>query len=354
MGDSNSLLSFVAPRYTRDLEDVATDALSFILSRSTSAKRALSEFLEDDRGPLPIAKAQPREVVTHGAEPDLACIDEDGKRVAFVEAKFWAELTAHQPVTYWQELTSDRPAVLLFLAPESRIVRGPLWGDLVGRLQEAGHELGPADRRKNLVTASAKADQRRLMLASWHFLLDSMAERTKREGDTQAHFEIAELQGLTGVAIKGDNPQRDENLRKLIAEAVKRLKQSGWANTDRLQTGEGREYFARYLRLAGASAGLRIDYEVKKKMPDKPLWLWFYGDPADSVGIDAVRSTLGSEAEPGLEWYPGDVCIPIPLPVDADNEATLDSIVGELERIAELIDPNGPTYKGSTPIAGGS
>ncbi len=89
-------------------------------------------------------------------------------------------------------------------------------------------------------------------------------------------------------------------------------------------------------------------------MPDKPLWLWFYGDPADSVGIDAVRSTLGSEAEPGLEWYPGDVCIPIPLPVDADNEATLDSIVGELERIAELIDPNGPTYKGSTPIAGGS
>ncbi len=232
MGDSNSLLSFVAPRYTRDLEDVATDALSFILSRSTSAKRALSEFLEDDRGPLPIAKAQPREVVTHGAEPDLACIDEDGKRVAFVEAKFWAELTAHQPVTYWQELTSDRPAVLLFLAPESRIVRGPLWGDLVGRLQEAGHELGPADRRKNLVTASAKADQRRLMLASWHFLLDSMAERTKREGDTQAHFEIAELQGLTGVAIKGDNPQRDENLRKLIAEAVKRLKQSGWANTD--------------------------------------------------------------------------------------------------------------------------
>jgi len=56
MADSNSLLSFVASRYTSDLEDVATDALSFILSRSTSARLALSEFLGDDRGPLPIAE----------------------------------------------------------------------------------------------------------------------------------------------------------------------------------------------------------------------------------------------------------------------------------------------------------
>ena len=354
MGSSESLLSFVAQRYTRDLEDVATDALSYILSHSTSAKRALSEFLDDDRGPLAIAKAQPWQAVAHGAKPDLACIDEGGRWIAFVEAKFWAELTAHQPVTYWQELPSDRPTVLLFLAPESRIHQGPLWSGLVDRLQEAGHELGPADRRKNLVTATAKVGQRRLMLASWQLLLNSMVEITKKDGDTQVLFQIAELQGLADAAINGGNPQRDENLKQLIAEAVQRLKQSGWANTDRLSVGQGNDFYGRYLRLAGASAWLGIDRRVVKRMPDKPLWLTLGHYSDASVSVDAVRATLGSEAEPDLEWYPGAVCIPILLPVAADSESTLDAIVCELERIAELIDPNGPTYKASTPIAGGS
>ena len=65
----------------------------------------LSEFLEDERELLPIVKAQPREVVTHGAEPDLACIYEDGKQTAFVEAKLLSpEHSSHS------EGLSRRPA----------------------------------------------------------------------------------------------------------------------------------------------------------------------------------------------------------------------------------------------------
>ena len=51
MADNASLLSFIARRHTVGREDVATDALSFILSRSNSAKRALSDLLGDDAGP---------------------------------------------------------------------------------------------------------------------------------------------------------------------------------------------------------------------------------------------------------------------------------------------------------------
>ena len=348
MADSNSLLSFVAQRYTRDLEDVATDALSFILSRSTSARRALSEFLEDDSGPLSITKMLPRAELSHGAVPDMACHDDDDNLVALIESKFWAQLTHHQPVTYWKGLPADRPAVLLFLAPEFRIDQGALWDELVDRLRDAGHELGPANRHTSLVTAPANTDQRRLMLASWQLLLDRMAQKTEEDGDTQACFEISELQRLATVAIEGGTPKRDENLRQLIKEAVERVEQSGWANTDRLTAGDGSDYHARYLRLAGASAGLRIDYKAVKQMPDKPLWLTFgyYSDA--SVSVEAVRSSLGSLAEPGLEWLSEDVCVPIVLPAGADHDATLDAIVTELERIASLIDPNGPTYRRRT------
>ena len=327
------------------LEDVATNALFFILSHSTSARSAFSDFLGDDGIPLPIAKVEPWAADAHGAVPDMVCRDENDNQVAFIEAKFWAPLTHHQPVTYWKALPCDRPAVLLFLVPDDRIAPSSLWDKLVDRLRDAGHELRFADRRESLLTAPSKVCQRRLMLTSWQLLLDRMAQRTKEDGDTQACFEIAELQGLADDAIAGDNPRRPDNLKLLIADAVKRVEQSGWANTDGLSAGGGFDYYARYLRLAGASAGLRIDYGAVKQTPDKLLWLWFYRDLYASISVEVVGSTLGKLEETELEWRSGELYLPIILPVAADRDAILNSIVSELERIAQRIDPNGPTYR---------
>ena len=345
MADNNSLLGFIAQRHAIGLEDVATDALFFILSRSTSARDALSDFLGDDRGPVPIAKAQPWAADAHGAVPDLACRDEDDNLVALIESKFWAPLTHNQPVAYWQGLPVEKPALLLFLAPDYRVHQGSLWDELVDRLRNAGHKLGPADRSESRITAPAKDGQRRLMLTSWRLLLDTMAQRTKKDGDAQACFEIAELQRLAASAIVGDNPQHDDNVKRLIAEAVKSVEQSDWANTDGLAVGQGLDFYGRYLSLAGASAWLGIDYKAVKQMPDKPLWLQFYRNPAASVSVEAVRCILGSLAEPRLKWPSEQVWVPIVLPVGADRDATLDAIVTELEHIAKLIDPNGPTYR---------
>ena len=353
MTDNDSLLNYVAQRNTTGLEDAATNALSFILSRSASAMETLSDFLGGDRGPLPIATANPWGVDAHGAVPDLACFDGDGTVVALIESKFWAELTAHQPATYWKRLPEDRPAVLLFLAPEYRVDQGSLWDELVDRLRDTGQELGPADSREGTVTAVAKVGRRRLMLTSWEWLLGRMAQKAEEDGDVRTGFEIAELQGLASGVISGDKPTRDENLKRLIAEAVEGVEQSGWADTDGLGAGVGHGYYARYLRLAGAAAGLRIDYEIVKQAPDRPLWLCFYGDTTAGLSVEEIRSTLGSEAGPGLESCPGDVCVPIDLPVAADRRVTLEAMVAEIERIAEIIDPHGPTYRERSVAGGG-
>ena len=343
--DNDSLLNYVVQRNTTGLEDAATNALSFILSRSDSAMGTLSDFLGDDRGPLPITTASPWGADAHGAVPDLACFDHDGTVVAFIESKFWAGLTAHQPVTYWERLPDDSPAVLLFLAPDYRVSHSSLWNELVDRLRGAGHEIGPADSREGTVSAVARVGQRRLMLTSWEQLLGKMAQEANVDGDARTYFEIAELQGLASSVIANERPARDGNLKQLIAEAVGRVEQSGWANTDWLTAGNGIDYYARYLRLAGVTAGLRIDYEVVKQMPDRPLWLWVFGEPADNISVEEVRTTLGSRAVPGLESCPEDVCVPIVLPEGADRSATLEAMVVELECIAELIDPHGPTYR---------
>lgn len=348
MTDNQSLLGFIAQRHTIGLEDVATDALCFILSRSKAACTALADFLGDGHAPLPIAGAQTWLANEHGAVPDLACIDTGGDVVALIESKFWAPLTRHQPVTYWKALPADKPSALLFLAPDDRINPGSLWEEITERLGKAGHEISVDRIESNLKTATGNDGHRRLVLTSWSWLLDHIAQQVLTAGDRRASFEIAELQGLAASAIAGDKPQRDSNLKDLMAKTVKRVEQSGWANTSGLDVGQGHNYFVRYLRLAGADAWLGMDYRTAEQMPDKPLWLSFYipnhPNHRSRVGLDEIRSKLGDLGTPGLEWRPDEICIPIELPAGADQETTLAAAVSALEHIAKLIDPQGPTY----------
>ena len=176
-------------------------------------------------------------------------------------------------------------------------------------------------------------------------MLGRMAQQTEQDCDAQATFEIAQLQGLAIDVITKGNPQRDENLKRLVEDAVVQLAQSGWANSDGLQTGQASNYWCKYLRLAGADAGIGIEYEIAKRMPDKLLWISFYRYSNARVSLDEVRKVLGHLDEPGLKWRSEDVSVHISLPPAADHDAIIDSIVTQLTRIAKIIDPNGPTYR---------
>ncbi len=345
MTDRESLLGAVAQRHAYSLEDAATDALTFILSRRASAREALSEFLGDDAGqPLAVAKVESWAATEHGAIPDVVCRDEQENAVAFIESKFWATLTDHQPVTYWRALSADQPSVLLFLAPHSRVESGSLWNELVDRLRKADVEVVDEDRTNGLVSAIAR-DGRRLMLTSWDELLGHIAEAARRDGDSQVCFEISQLQGLAAAAVKGEKTTPDEKLRQSFADAVERLKRSGWANTDGLTVGIGASYFARYFRLAGAPAGLRIDYEDEKQRPDRSLWLWFWNEENAELAVEDVARLLEQAGESELEWRGSEVLLPIVLPADADEHATVNALVAELERVGRLLDRYGPTYR---------
>ena len=346
--DDVSLLSYIAVRHTVGLEDVATDALGFILNRSVAAKVALSEFLSDPGRPLPIEKVDTQFFLeSSGAYPDMALLVAEDDVSAFVEVKFWAELTHNQPVTYWRALPTDRRAVLLFLVPQTRANDDYLWNELVSRLRDEGHELGPPTRSKDVISAASKVDQRLLMLTSWEYLLQKLADRVEQDGDAQAGFEIAELKELARVATEG-NSSDDPNAeyKWLFKDVVERLVKSGWGNTDGLAAGGGFGFFSRYFRLGGAGVGIFKVDEVMKQTPDKPLLLAFFDRTGDPVSVEEVRARLGSEIESRSElggWLR--TCVPIVLPARNDPYARRDGLLAELERIAKLIDPGGPTYR---------
>jgi hypothetical protein len=64
----------------------------------------------------------------------------DGSTPLLVEAKFWAGLTGHQPVSYWQRLPVEQPAMLLFLVPRyaSRCSGPRFW---LGRRRQGSQPL---------------------------------------------------------------------------------------------------------------------------------------------------------------------------------------------------------------------
>ncbi len=346
MAEAQSLLSLIARGYAAGREDAATEALCYIVSRSDSARAALAEFLGVDGGPLPIASFR-TQFLTDGAYPDMVCLDKCDKRVAFIESKFWASLTRNQPVKYWEELADDRPGVLLFLAPASRVAdidEGSLWSELVERLRRKRHELGSVCERESLVTASSKDGQRRLILTSWDVLLNKLTQRADKDGDTQASFEVAELRGLAHDAIKNDDPVRDENLKRLITDAVEHLKDLDLADDEGCNSAEvNGVYYVKYFHLGDTNAGLRIDYKAVKQT-GKPLWLRLRhsSNSRKSVDKEDVRARWGALAKPGSEWLRWHVHIPIDLPAAADCEATLHAVVAEVERIAKVIPSDGP------------
>ena len=349
ISDNDSLLSFVVLQHTQGPEDAVTDALRFILSRSPSTMATLSEFLKDEDGPLPIAEARTWTLLDSAyAYPDMALYDAAGKLTAFIESKFWASLTHNQPVTYWEALPTNRRSVLLFLAPRVRVDEGYLWNELVDKLRDDGHELSQDSGDGDIISASAKNDHRRLMLTSWEYLLGLMRGRAEREEDTQAAFEVAELQSLARGATEGGSPVRGGNLIALIEEAGKRLQHSGWADSGSQNVGSyHRRFYGRFMMLAGAYVWLGIVDKAAKYMPNPPLWLTIQPSGAGQlVGRDEVLDKLGNLVESRTEWHDWMThCVSIPLLSGADREGTLNAIVSELESIAKIIDPDGPTYR---------
>ena len=89
--DSSTMFAHIVSRLTNRTEDVAVDALGFILSRSDAARRALRDLLKLeglDVGELTGAATQVGDGTL--ARPDLAVRDRERKERVLIEAKFWA------------------------------------------------------------------------------------------------------------------------------------------------------------------------------------------------------------------------------------------------------------------------
>ena len=346
MSYQGSLLAYLTRRFTGRTEDIAVEALGFILANSKAARTGLFSILRSGgTDPEQIVRVGTQVSGKEGERPDLVGWDDSGSERLLVEAKFWAGLTKNQPNAYLKRL---RPGgILLFVAPEARM--DTLWPELERLVKKGGLQwVADADGAR-----SADVDGRGLILTTWKTLLEEARHRASASGDSAAVTSIRQLNGLCEMEdqeaflpLRPDElgpelPRRLINLSRVIDRVVDRAKAKGLVSTKGLTAAATRDGYRRWIRLGVlrdgswvndrfAVARLCLHYRAWSEHRETPIWLYL-SELKGSVPLAEIRKHLGPEMLIATNL------VPIHLPTGVEFEHVVESIVGRLRDIAHRV-----------------
>jgi hypothetical protein len=336
MTADTSVLAFLATRFATHPENLATEALNFVLANSPSARRAMLEVCRQlgHRGTddLTFTTQQSNE---DGSRPDLVGRAIDGSTPVAIEAKFWAGLTAHQPLSYLKALPEN--GFLLFVAPGMRI--DVLWPELLRRAEDTG-----ATQDEKLKLREARAAQlgsQTLALVSWRTLLDHLHGASALAGEATT----ADIRQLAALCDKMDTeaflPLRPEELTSNLGQRVyqfcdladailNRLVTSGFANVNGFKTVGGKGWYGKYIRARGHCAMLYFDAQQWGAHGGSPLWLALYGRELQPCTDEPNYLRAAGIT---FHMHNGHCMVPIMLLEGAERDAVIDHAQAQVQRV---------------------
>ena len=336
MTNDNSMLAHLAWMFVTQRENLAVEALGYILNDSAS-RDALVSLLRQGEAELRETQEFSTQVIHEDlTRPDLVGFDADGQRHVIIEAKFRAGLTDRQPAAYLELLPQDRPSVLLFLAPAYRF--DSLWPALLNRAKRFG--IQTIAEQDDVWCAQLDGGNRHMMLTSWSTLLDSVEAVIDPQG-----ILAEDLRQLRGLCKQEENggPQLTGNMnsqsginalkRGLIGEATAYGEKEGFLSTDGL--GWGRD--GRYIKLPNVANGgvAKFGWDFSRATGERPtpLWLFFVPNgPNDMKPAEVSRRLLGEVKE--------EHSVPIYLPVGMEYDVVLNAVKARLRYVAALLQGN--------------
>ena len=361
-----SLLAHLANRFTNQTETLATESLGYILSQSAPARGALHEMLVSggvDVGPIARVQTEfdvfvkaKEEAEEQEARIDLVGFGEDGAKRALIEVKFWAGLTKNQPNTYLDELLkNEEPSALLFVAPELRL--DMLWAEVVRLANEdeaqrftLGVEM--VDAKTNLRSAVVNGGHHRLMLTSWRAMLRAMHGKA---GDVTVEKDIDQLHALcdqqdraaflplnAGELGPGFS-KRAIDMHNLFHAVINRVPKEGIGK--KLGASKSGANFGWYFFSDIAFVGdvwIGVHYEFGTRHRETPFWVML--GFSSNANLDEIRKRLAAaRRETGLDYIDTKYgktpvsLIPIRLPAGVEYEVVLNSVVGQIRKIGEIL-----------------
>ena len=344
MADNSTLTAYLVPRLTKQVENAATDALSYILNRSNGSMQALNDLLREGGFDVAsIANVKTQVTYKDGSRPDMAGYDTNNVKRLLVEAKFWASLLEDQASGYARQFEHPGPATLLFISPELRIPT--LWAEIERQMEEQSSleliDSAPGVRRARVIWAELSDTELQLLLVSWIRLLDRMDARTDEDG---VRSDIRQLRGLAerldaeaflpvhSEDLSPDFGRRVVGYNQLVDDVVgARGVPGGWMDINGMQATSRRYGYGRYFRFFGMSESswlwFGVNHELWARSGDTPLWLRV-GD-----GIDANVYEIGRALNVQVQerWFP------IHPRLGVEYPEVLNDVVSKLMVIAKIL-----------------
>ena len=353
MSDNSSLIAYLVPKLTGQVENAATEALGYILNRSDGAMQALNDLLREGGLDIePIVRVETQVTYPDGSRPDMAGYDNNNVARLLVEAKFGASLGGGQASGYAQLLDQPGPAVLMFLAPERRMPI--LWTSIEREMKELS-KLGniaspPGVKRAEVLWQEHRATALQLVLTSWIRLLDRMDALGEYES---VKSDISQLRALAqredaqvflpihAEELGPDFPRRVVVFNQLVDHVVDgNGVPNGWLDIKGLQATSRRYGYGRYCRFVGLEnqLWLGVNHERWAESADTPLWLRLWTLTGSSE--DEIARKMNVQIVEGIYDSGKNSWIPIHLKTGLDYDEVLDDVVFQLKKIREILVPN--------------
>ena len=333
----SSLFGHLAPRFSSQPENVATEALNYILRGSESARSAFVQHLDRRTGPVEMAPAlqfSTQRQSEDGGVPDLWGQAHDQR--VLVEVKFWAGLTDRQSEAYRSSLAEAGSGACVFLVPEERI----------GNVRRKVGTLFNDDAKENFAVA----------VTSWNQVLNGLESAVRDSDEKRRSQWIGDLEQLRGLCerlkaegfrpiqpgeLGPDVARRHLDLRKLVDELYESLRTEGF--NPWTVTGDMRRRTSIYrfeAELYGTTSFVGIMFNLWKDLEDSPLWFKF--KERDSSRRQALKNALrGNITVLDHPRKNEDILVPLELKREVARDHVVTSLKDQLRAIPEALSESG-------------
>jgi hypothetical protein len=343
----STVLGHLANRFGGQQENLATEALCFILQGPSAASTAFTAFVRQIMPDCPGGLRVETQAGLERAIPDMKCLDNEGRVRVLVENKFWAGLTENQPVTYIKGLPKGVAAVVLFVVPEAR--RSLVWSEVTDRCKRAEFLLSDVKSPESMMAAEIGGNHY-LAVTSWETLLGALATAATIAGESGHLNDITQLQGLCRtmdeeafLPLRSDEltdlgmARRFINLSDLALGIVNQAASQGLCDRKGLRETNFRYGSGAYVRIGEYTPWVGFDALAWRRRGVSPIWVTFLANSQ----IGEVREKLSpfrtATPQRCFDSDSGSLLVPISLATGVDKQSIITDAVDKIRELALVL-----------------
>jgi len=348
----DSLFGHLVAKFASHPENLATDALCYVLGRYPAAATALMEFVQltgFEKDLQSTISFETQCIGSEGSIPDVVGIDSGGRKRVIIEAKFWAGLTEHQPVTYLAQLPSEAEGMVLFVAPKVRVTT--LWPELVRRCKEAALPISDHTSEFGEMSYREIGERHILALTSWRAVLATVLNAVEAEGNQTAAADVRQIQGLCErMDSEAFLPLRAEEMSELIGrrtvqycqlviEVAAKAAAEGLGSWKNPGGSISTASYGRYVILENHGCFLQFNPDLWSRRRCTPLWLSIKSIDWKAAPRETASALASLEAEdpPRVIREGAELLIPLQIPLGMEQDRVVSALMRQIRGIAALL-----------------